>query len=75
MHVFQEEKLRNVDAKKAAQVERLGMGVAASSKGGVGQSVLNQMNTIVQEEPLANKGYGGRTSNRGIEDDFEVIGR
>ena len=43
----QEEKLRNVDAKKAAQVERLGMG-ASSSKGGIGHSVLNQMNTIVQ---------------------------
>lgn len=69
-----EDMLRNVDAKKAAQVERLGMGVAASSKGGVGHSVLNQMNTIVQEEPLANKGYGGRTSNRAIEDEFEVIG-
>lgn len=68
-----EEKLRNVDAKKAAQVERLGMG-AGSSKGGIGHSVLNQMNTIVQEEPLANKGYDGRSSNRGIEDDFEVIG-
>lgn len=69
----QEEKLRNVDAKKAAQVERLGMG-ASSSKGGIGHSVLNQMNTIVQEEPLANKGYESRSSNRGIEDDFEVIG-
>jgi len=39
--------LRNIDAKKAAQVERLGMG-AASSKGAIGHSVMNQMNTIVQ---------------------------
>ena len=43
----QEEKLRKVDAKKAAQVERLGMG-ASSSKSGIGHSVMNQMNTIVQ---------------------------
>ena len=43
----QEEKLRKVDAKKAAQVERLGMG-ASSSKAGIGHSVMNQMNTIVQ---------------------------
>ena len=34
--------------KKASQVERLGMGASASSKGGIGHSVLNQMNTIVQ---------------------------
>lgn len=68
----QEEKLRNIDAKKAAQVERLGMG-AASSKGAIGHSVMNQMNTIVQEEPLANKGFESRNSSRAIEDDFEVI--
>ena len=43
----QEEKLRKVDAKKAAQVERLGMG-ATTSKAGIGHSVMNQMNTIVQ---------------------------
>jgi len=68
----QEEKLRKVDAKKAAQVERLGMG-ASSSKSGIGHSVMNQMNTIVQEEPLASKGYESRSSKR-EEDDFEIIG-
>jgi len=70
----QEDKLRNVDAKKASQVERLGMGASASSKGRIGHSVLNQMNTIVQEEPLANKVYEGRNSNKGVEEEFEVIG-
>ena len=39
--------MRKVDAKKAAQVERLGMG-ASTSKPGIGHSVMNQMNTIVQ---------------------------
>ena len=53
--LLQQEKLRNVDAKKAAQVERLGMGVAATTKGGVGHSVLNQMNTIVQVILKGNK--------------------
>jgi len=68
----QEEKLRKVDAKKAAQVERLGMG-ASSTKAGIGHSVMNQMNTIVQEEPLASKGYESKSSKR-EEDEFEIIG-
>ena len=65
------EKLRNVDEKKANQLERLGMG-AKSAKGAISHSALNEMNSIVQEEPSGFGRYSGVRGTRDI-DDFEVI--
>ena len=56
-------KLRSMDPKKAAQAERLGMGVAKSS--GISHSALTEMNTIEQEEPKSGRGGG---SNWGVAD-------
>ncbi|KAL1487755.1 hypothetical protein ABEB36_015590 [Hypothenemus hampei] len=51
-----EETVKNVSAEKAAQVERLGMGVSKGSRGGVSHSALGDMQVIEQEKPSpANK--------------------
>lgn len=43
-----EESTKNVSKEKAAQVERLGMGVSKSSRGGVSHSALGDMQVIEQ---------------------------
>lgn len=70
-----EEKLKNLDPKKAVQVERLGMGVA--KKGGVSHSMITEISTIDQEEPSSSGSRGNFNSNSrrsNLEDDFEFIG-
>lgn len=73
----QEAKLRSVDPKKAAQVERLGMGVGAKSAG-ISHSAITEMNTIEQEEPRSGGMASGRSgrSRRDFddEDDFDSFG-
>lgn len=49
-----EESTKNVSKEKAAQVERLGMGVSKSSRGGVSHSALGDMQVIEQEKPASN---------------------
>jgi len=73
-----EEKIRNVDPKKANQVERLGMGVA--KKGGFSHSAITEISTIDQEEPssFSSSRLANFSSNNGrkstFDDDFEFIG-
>ena len=59
---FQEDKLRTMDPKKAAAVERLGMGVSAATNSKQSarftHSAITEINTIEQEEPSG----GGRGS-------------
>lgn len=72
---FQEDKLRNVDPRKANQVERLGMG-AGGAKAGVSHSMLTGMGTIEQEEPIGMKksgSFGRRRDPDPLEDEFEVV--
>ncbi|XP_021918431.1 ADP-ribosylation factor GTPase-activating protein 2 isoform X3 [Zootermopsis nevadensis] len=70
----EEEKLKQVDPKKAQQIERLGMGFA--SRVGVSHSALSDMKTIEQESPskvVSNSGKSvfDRDSDRdGFFDDF-----
>ena len=73
-----EEKLRVVDPKKAAQVERLGMGASAKS-GGISHSALTGMATIEQEEPRNSRSSGARNKSRRNNydddaDDFDSFG-
>jgi len=69
-----EEKFRQIDPKKANQVERLGMGVA--KKGGVSHSMITEISTIDQEEPASSsssfKSFSRKPNT--VEDDFEIIG-
>lgn len=68
-----EDKIRQLDPKKANQVERLGMGVV--KKGGISHSAITEIATIDQEEPDSFKSF--QTSTRkatNFEDDFEIIG-
>ncbi|XP_066251793.1 ADP-ribosylation factor GTPase-activating protein 2 isoform X1 [Euwallacea similis] len=48
-----EETAKNVSAEKAAQVERLGMGVSKGSRGGVSHSAIGDMQVIEQEKPAS----------------------
>merc|ERR1712156_1183533 len=69
-----EEKFRQIDPKKANQVERFGMGVA--KKGGVSHSMITEISTIDQEEPASSsssfKSFSRKPNT--VEDDFEIIG-
>ncbi|XP_046394311.1 ADP-ribosylation factor GTPase-activating protein 2 isoform X2 [Ischnura elegans] len=71
----EEEKLMQVDPKKAQQVERLGMGFG--SRGGISHSALNDMKTIEQEKPAgSSSGSSSRSSvlqreSDGFFDDFQ----
>ncbi|XP_074645342.1 ADP-ribosylation factor GTPase-activating protein 3-like [Tubulanus polymorphus] len=72
----EEDKMKKVDPKKAAQMERLGMGYASQSRG-MSHSVMSEMKTIEQEAPIDDRKskydrYAPRT--RDIDDDFEIIG-
>ncbi|XP_071445518.1 ADP-ribosylation factor GTPase-activating protein 2 isoform X2 [Hetaerina americana] len=58
----EEEKLMQVDPKKAQQVERLGMGFG--SRAGISHSALNDMKTIEQEKPTG--GSGGSSSRSSL---------
>ncbi|GAB6023923.1 hypothetical protein CHUAL_008654 [Chamberlinius hualienensis] len=67
----EEDKLRNVDPKKASQLERLGMGFARS--GHVAHSATSDMKTIEQETPNKQSNYS-RREREIFEDDFELVG-
>lgn len=75
----QEEKLKQLDPKRAAQAERLGMG-GFSGKQGISHSVMSEISSIEQEEPRGAKNqnlasFGGLGSRRNtVEEDFEIIG-
>ncbi len=58
----QEDRLRQVDPKKAEQVERLGMGAKSGGAGGISHSTLTEMSAIEQEEPRGAMGGGGGRS-------------
>ncbi|XP_066998688.1 ADP-ribosylation factor GTPase-activating protein 2 isoform X2 [Anabrus simplex] len=68
----EEDKLKQVDPKKAQQLERLGMGFA--SRSGVSHSALSDMKTIEQESPskLSNSGKSSMfdRDNDGFFDDY-----
>eukprot|EP00095_Tigriopus_kingsejongensis_P005205 maker-scaffold408_size180710-snap-gene-0.28 protein:Tk05205 transcript:maker-scaffold408_size180710-snap-gene-0.28-mRNA-1 annotation:"adp-ribosylation factor gtpase-activating protein 2" len=76
-----EEKIRQVDPKKAAEVERLGMGVSGKSSG-ISHSAITGMSSIEQEEPRGGRFGGDRGSTMasssksqyGEEDDFRGFG-
>ena len=79
-----EKEAKNLDPRKAAQFERLGMGYASSSNSGareISHSVMSNMQTIEQEAPAsASVGRsrfddsGFRSSSRPIDDEFEILG-
>ena len=54
---LQEEKLKQIDPKKAAQAERLGMGGFTSSKPGISHSVITEIASI---EQVGHQQHGGR---------------
>ena len=56
---LQEEKLKQIDPKKAAQAERLGMGGFTSSKPGISHSVITEIASI---EQVGHQQDGGRGS-------------
>ncbi|XP_067142342.1 ADP-ribosylation factor GTPase-activating protein 2 isoform X2 [Centruroides vittatus] len=64
-----EEKIRQVDPRKAEQLERLGMGFSSSSHGDVSHSAASNMTTITQDNPSS----GGREKERDFDDDFEFV--
>lgn len=71
----QEAELRSADPKKAAQVERLGMGLGKSASGGGGVSHSLGFTTIEQEEPSgAGSAARGSFATKQRDDDFEIIG-
>ena len=43
-----EERLKHVDPKKAAQVERLGMGLTGGASSGISHSMITEISTIEQ---------------------------
>ena len=53
-----EAKMRTMDPKKAAEVERLGMGVSGKSSA-ISHSAITEMSTIEQEEPRGGTRGGG----------------
>ncbi|KAL0272711.1 UNVERIFIED_CONTAM: hypothetical protein PYX00_005575 [Menopon gallinae] len=65
----EEEKLKQIDPKKAQQIERLGMGFTA--KTGVSHSALSDMQTIEQELPV--KSSFGNRSNFGPDNNDEFF--
>ena len=69
----QKDKMAKMDPKKAAQMERLGMGFGAGMGAGA-QSHSLAMGTIVQEEPgnVRRPQMGGSTKDKFF-DDFEVV--
>ncbi|XP_059079935.1 ADP-ribosylation factor GTPase-activating protein 2-like [Tigriopus californicus] len=56
-----EDKIRQIDPKKASEFERLGMGV--SGKSGVSHSAITEFGSIEQEEPHGGRFGGGRSSS------------
>lgn len=64
-----EEKLRQVDPKKAEQLERLGMGFGGRSTSHVAHSAASEMKLIAQDTPA------GSQKNRDVDpdDDFEFL--
>ena len=64
--LFQEQKLRNVDPKKAEAVERLGMGVSAAGakqNARFTHSAMTQISSIEQEEPSGGRNSQGRANH------------
>ena len=57
---LQEEKLKQIDPKKAAQAERLGMGGFTSSKPGISHSVITEIASIEQVGHQQDGGEGVR---------------
>ena len=55
---LQEEKLKQIDPKKAAQAERLGMGGFTSSKPGISHSVITEIASIEQVGHQQDAGTG-----------------
>ena len=75
-----EKEAKNLDPRKAAQFERLGMGYASSSGSrDISHSVFSDMQTIEQEAPASSgrgrfDDAGFRSSSRPIDDEFEILG-
>jgi ADP-ribosylation factor GTPase-activating protein 2/3 len=71
-----DDSMKNMDVKKKAQMERLGMGYSGSR--GVSHSALSTMEIIEQDTPdNYNKGNLDRYGSRGrdtFDDEFEMIG-
>ena len=58
-----EAKMRTMDPKKAAEAERLGMGVSGKSAA-ISHSAITEMSTIEQEEPRGgSRGFSGGSRN------------
>ncbi|CAH1799553.1 unnamed protein product [Owenia fusiformis] len=72
-----EDKIRLTDPKKAAQLERLGMGFAGGK--GVSHSAITDMQTIDQEKPSSGRersGFDRYSSNKSrdfFDDEFEFV--
>jgi len=66
----QEEKMKNLDPKKAAQMERLGMGYSGSR--GASHSAMSDMTAIEQKMPNSSDPFPKR--HRDLDDEFEFIG-
>lgn len=74
----QSDRIKNLDPKKAEQMERLGMGFGGGASGGVSHSAFSDMDTIEQSAPASSEPYGRRGpdafSKRDDIDDFEQLG-